>query len=160
MIDWALDVCFAAVTLAFLITGWRLLRESIYPPQIAIWYDGKDPLSEFLFFGTDRLIQCVRVESGGIVFSPETLPAVHPKTIARVSMLFVLSRYAPRDRYTAKDILPLAQHLKRGEDSMTIRFNEGDKHYRQRFRLTHCPYGVNLYGERPERIRPTRIAHV
>lgn len=26
MIEWALDVCFAAVTLALVLTGWRLLR--------------------------------------------------------------------------------------------------------------------------------------
>ncbi|HUG23308.1 K+/H+ antiporter subunit F [Piscinibacter sp.] len=26
MIAWALDICFAAVTLAFLITGWRVVR--------------------------------------------------------------------------------------------------------------------------------------
>jgi multicomponent K+:H+ antiporter subunit F len=26
MIAWALDICFAAVALAFLITGWRVLR--------------------------------------------------------------------------------------------------------------------------------------
>ncbi|HEY0856962.1 MAG TPA: K+/H+ antiporter subunit F [Albitalea sp.] len=26
MIEWALDICLAAVTIAFLITGWRLLR--------------------------------------------------------------------------------------------------------------------------------------